>query len=106
MPFFPVHNKKFVVKPAKQTDLHREIPKSTNLDRILCRKTQRVIKNDMTVQYKYNNELYQIKDKVNARKIVIEERMSGRTYNNKVLKFKEIALQANNQEKPKVCSVR
>ncbi len=105
--YLSVHNKKFVVKPAKQSDLHREIPKSTNLDRILCRKTQRVLKNDMTVQY--NNKLYQIKDKVNARKIVIEERMSGRkiiTYNNKVLKFKEVVLRANNQEKSKVCSDR
>ncbi len=61
----------------------------------------------MTVQY--NNKLYQIKDKVNARKIVIEERMSGRkiiTYNNKVLKFKEVVLRANNQGKSKVCSDR
>jgi hypothetical protein len=99
--YLPKHNKKFAVKPAKQNDLHREIPKSTNLDRILCRKTQRVLRNDLTV--KYNNKLYQIKDKVNARKIVIEERISGTkimTYKNKVLKFKEITLRAKKQQKP------
>ncbi len=98
--YLPRHNKKFTVKPAKQSDLHREIPKGTNLDRILCRKTQRVLKSDMTVQY--NNKLYQIKDKVNARKIVIEERISGTkimTYKNKVLKFKEITLKAKKQQK-------
>lgn len=95
------HNKKFAVKPAKQSDLHREIPKNTNLDRILCRKTQRVLRNDLTVEY--NNKLYQIKDKVNARKIVIEERINGTkimTYKNKVLKFKEITLRAKKQQKP------
>ncbi len=98
--YLPRHNKKFAVKPAKQSDLHREIPKSTNLDRILCRKTQRVLRNDLTVEY--NNKLYQIKDKVNARKIVIEERISGTkimTYKNKVLKFKEITLRAKKQKK-------
>ena len=50
----------------------------------------------------YNNKLYQIKDKVNARKIVIEERISGTkimTYKNKVLKFKEITLRAKKQQK-------
>ena len=98
--YLPKHNKKFAVKPAKQSDLHREIAKNTNLDRILCRKTQRVLRNDMTVEY--NNKLYQIKDKVNARKIVIEERISGTkimTHKNKVLKFKEITLRARKQHK-------
>ena len=95
------HNKKFAIKPAKQSDLHREIPKGTNLDSILCRKTRRVLRNDLTVEYK--SKLYQIKDKVNARKVVIEERMSGRkimTYNNKVLKFTEITSKARKQQKP------
>ncbi len=98
--YLPEHNKKFAIKPTKQSDLHREIPKGTNLDRVLCRKTQRVLKNDMTVEY--NNKLYQIKDKVNTRKIVIEERISGTkimTYKNKILKFKEIVISAKNQQK-------
>ena len=99
--YLPKHNKKFAVKPAKQCDLHREIPQGTKLDRILCRKTQRVLRNDLTV--KYNNKLYQIKDKLNARKIVIEEKINGTkimTYKNKVLKFKEITSSANKQQKP------
>ncbi len=100
------HNKKFAVKPAKQRDLHRKIPKGTNIDSILCRKTQRVLRNDLTVEY--NNKLYQIKDKVNARKIVIEERMSGTkimTYKNKVLKFKEITLRVKKQQRS-MCNER
>jgi transposase len=98
--YLPKYNKKFAVKPANHSNLHREIPNGTNLDGILCRKTQRVLRNDLTVEY--NNKLYQIKDKVNARKIVIEERISGRkimTYRNKVLKFKEITLRAQKQQK-------
>ena len=54
----------------------------------------------MTVEYK--SKLYQIKDKVNTRKIVIEERMSGRkimTHKNKVLKFKEITLRESKSKK-------
>ena len=99
--YLPKHNKKFAVKPAKQCNLHREIPKGTNIDRILCRKTQRVLKSDMTVEY--NNKLYQIKDKINARKIVIEERISGRqimTHKDKILRFKEITSRAKKQQKP------
>ncbi len=99
--YLPRYNKKFAVKPAKLINLHREIPKSTNLDRILCRKTQRVLRNDLTVEY--NNKLYQIKDKVNGRKIVIEERVSGTkimTYGNKVLRFKEITTTTKKQQKP------
>ncbi len=99
--YLPKHNKKFAVKPAKQYDLHREILKGTNLDGILCRKTQRVLKSDMTVEY--NNKLYQIKDKINTRKIVIEERISGRqimTYKDKILRFKEITSRAKKQQKP------
>jgi hypothetical protein len=98
--YLPKHNKKFAVKPAKPSDLHREIPKSPNLDRVLCRKTQRVLRNDMTVEY--NNKLYQIKDKVNTRKIVIEERMNGTkimSYKSKILKFKEITPRVKKQQK-------
>ena len=67
-----------------------------NLDRILYLKAQRILKNDLTVEY--NNKLYQIKDKVNARKIVIEERISGTKimiYRNKILKFREITSRAS-----------
>ncbi len=95
------HNRKFAVEPVKQSDLHREIPESTNLDSILCRKIQRVLRNDLTVECK--SKLYQTKNKVNARKILIEEGISGRkimTYNNnKILKFKEMTLRARKQQK-------
>ncbi len=53
----------------------------------------------MTVEY--NNKLYQIKDKVNTKKIVIEERINGRkimTHRNTILKFKEITMRANDQQ--------
>ena len=97
--YLPKHNKKFAVKPAKQCDLHREIPKGTTLTGYFA--VQRVLKSDMTVEY--NNKLYQIKDKINTRKIVIEERISGRqimTYKDKILRFKEITSRAKKQQKP------
>ena len=50
---------------------------------------------------KYNNKLYQIKGRLNARKIVIEEKINGTkimTYKNKVLSL--ITSSANKQQKP------
>lgn len=103
--YLPRYNKKFAVRPVKEGNLHREIPPNTNLDRILCRKTQRVLRNDLTVEY--GSKLYQIKDKVNAREIVIEERLNGSkimTCNNRVLKFKEITFKVKKQQLS-LCSV-
>ncbi len=97
--YLPKYNKRFAVEPVKETNLHSGIPKNTNLNRILCRKTQRVLRNDLTVEY--GNKLYQIKDKVNTRKIVIEERMNGSkimTCKNRVLKFKEITSKVKKQQ--------
>ena len=54
----------------------------------------------------YGNKLYQIKDKVNTRKIVIEERLNGSKImlcKNRVLKFKEIPLKVKKQQ-PSLCS--
>lgn len=102
--YLPRYNKRFAVRPIKEGDLHREITPNTDLDRILCRKTQRVLRNDLTVEY--GSKLYQIKDKVNTRKIVIEERLNGSKImicRNRVLKFKEIPLKVKKQQ-PSLCS--
>ena len=105
--YLPVYNKKFSVKAAKTTDLHRNIPEGLELDSILCIKEKRVLRNDFTIAY--NGKLYQIEDNVRAKEVIIEERIDGSTtscpmpcrhgvghgmmlitHKDRVLKYKEI----------------
>lgn len=101
--YLPKYNRKFAVRPKEKTDLHRKIPKGLNLDRILCIKTGRVLRNDFTVAH--NRKLYQIQDKIKAEKVVIEERINGTmviSHNNTFLKFKEITERPEKQKKPRI----
>lgn len=87
------HNKKFAVKPIEKANMHRPVPKGLNLDKILCIKTERVLRNDFTISYE--GKLYQVKDKINAKKVIVEIRTNGSmfvTYSGVNLKYKEIAI--------------
>jgi hypothetical protein len=78
------------------------MPKGINLDKILCVKTARTLRNDFTVAH--NGKLYQIEDTVGAKDVVVEERVNGSmliTYKDTSLRFKEItARPKKEQEKP------
>src|SRR3989338_2390410 len=85
------HNKRFVFKPAKEGDLHRGIPKDADIDRILCIKTKRTLRNDFTISHDGN--LYQITERVNGKEVIVEERVDGSMHiicDNRRLKFEEI----------------
>jgi hypothetical protein len=89
--YLPLYNKKFAVKPKEKEDIHRGIPKGMNLDRILCIKTERTLRNDFTIAH--SGKLYQIQDRIKAGKVIVEERINGTmaiTHNGTFLKFKEI----------------
>ncbi len=100
--YLPAYAKRFSVKPANDTDLHRPVPKGINLDKILCVKTARTLRNDFTVAH--NGKLYQIEDTVGAKDIVVEERVNGTiliNYKDTSLIFQEIiARPKKEQEKP------
>ncbi len=101
--YLPLHNKKFAVKPKGESDLHRRIPKGLNIDRILCIKTDRVLRNDFTISY--DNKLYQIADNIKAEKVTVEKRINGAmfiTHKDTFLKFKEITERPERQKKPRV----
>jgi len=102
--YLPKYNKKFAVKPSGKEDIHRDIPKGMNLDRILCIKTERTLRNDFTVAH--NGTLYQIQDKIKAQKVIVEERINGTmviTHNDTFLKFKEITERPERQKtKPRL----
>lgn len=100
--YLPIHNKRFSFKPDKQTNLHRNIPQGIDLDRILCIKTNRTLRNDFTIGH--NKKLYQIIERVSTKKVIVEERTDGSmsiSHNNKNLKYKEITQRPIKPKEPK-----
>src|SRR4030043_805346 len=95
------HNKRFAVKPKEQNDLHRDIPRGLNIDKIICIRTERALRNDSTISY--NGKLYQIQEVVRSKKVLVEERVNGTmliTHNGMSIKFKEITTRPEKQQKP------
>ncbi len=101
--YLPGYNKRFAVPAAKNADLHRPLPKGINLDRILCVKTERALRNDFTVAH--NCKLYQVEDNTRVGKVIVEERIDGSmivAHKDNVLKFKEITRRPKKvEEKPR-----
>lgn len=71
--YLPIYNKRFSVAPKKEEDLHRKA--DIDLDTVLCIKTERVLKNDNTIQY--NGTIYQIEDKARSKRVAVEEHIDG-----------------------------
>jgi len=90
--YLPKHNKRFGVEAAVKGNMHREVPKGLDLERILCKKTGRTVRNDNTVAY--DKKLYQIEEYAGIKKkVVIEERTNGKMVianSEKMLRYKEI----------------
>jgi hypothetical protein len=89
--YLPKYNRKFSKAAASEVDLHRPAPHSRDLDRMLCIKEDRTVKNDFTIAY--NNTLYQIEQATRAKIVTVEERLNGTlhiTYNGQDLRFREI----------------
>jgi len=99
--YLSAHNKRFAVKAKAQDDLHREIPRGLNLDKVLCIKTVRTLRNDFTVAH--DGKLYQVVDAVRTKKVVVEERINGTMeilYEDRPLKFREILARPQKQQPP------
>lgn len=106
--YLPEYNRRFAVKPKEEDNLHKEVPKGMQLDGILCIKTERVLRNDFTISY--NGRLYQVMEKTNAKKVMVEERINGTmviTHNGNRLKYKEITERPEKEnEKPFILILR
>ena len=90
--YLPSFNRRFRVCPANNTDVHVRPPKHLNLDKYLCIKNKRTVRNDNTIAH--NGKLYQIEDPVKSKKVTVEERLNGSmviTSNGVNLKHREIA---------------
>lgn len=73
--YLPTYNRRFRVAPVNKTDVHVKPERHFNLDRSLCIRTNRTVRNDNTVGHQ--SKLYQLKEKVLSRKVVVEERLNG-----------------------------
>lgn len=89
--YLPTYNRKFRVKATNSTDAHVKLPRHVDLDRYLCVRTVRTVRNDNTIAHDGN--LYQVEETVKARKVTIEERLDGSLHivnNATSLKYREI----------------
>jgi transposase len=99
--YLSIHNKRFAVRAKEREDLHREIPKGLNLDKVLCIRTVRALRNDFTVAH--NSRLYQIEKGVSSKEVMVEERVNGSmliTHHDVRLPFREITARPEKQQKP------
>jgi hypothetical protein len=99
--YLPVYAKRFAVTPRIRGDLHRPIPKGLDLNRILCIKTKRSLRNDFTVAHE--KKLYQIIDNVRTRHVMVEEHINGALiirHKETTLRFKEITARPKESTPP------
>lgn len=73
--YLPRYNRRFARPAASTADLHRPAPSSRALDRVLCIREERTVKNDFTIAH--NGVLYQIDQPTRAKKVSVEERLDG-----------------------------
>ncbi|MGO9611824.1 MAG: ISNCY family transposase [Dissulfurispiraceae bacterium] len=69
------YNRKFMVAAVSKEDLHRPLPQGTDLDKILCIRAERTVRNDNTITY--NGTLYQIDESLMSKKVTLEQRING-----------------------------
>jgi transposase len=99
--YLPIYNRRFGKKATEAENLHRPIPKGLNIDRILCIKTERTLKNDFTIAH--NRKLYQIEDAVKTKKLMVEEYTDGSMAiwsKEQKVKFRQIAIKPEKTKKP------
>jgi len=104
--YLPVYNKRFNVIALEPGDLHRSVSAEVNLNRVLCIKTPHTLRNDFTVSH--DTKLYQVLDDITTKKVIVEERLNGKTYiiyKEKELRYKEIT-QRPVKKSPKVSTVK
>ena len=99
--YLPRYNERFKVCPAHEADAHVKIPGSVDLNKYLCIKTERTIRNDNTIAL--DGRLYQLSER-SGKKVVVEERLDGslRMISRGVsLKYREITERPKKEIVPK-----
>ena len=97
--YLPRYNERFEVCPANEADAHVKLPRHVDLDRYLCIKTERTIRNDNTIAL--DGRLYQLEER-GGKKVVVEERLDGSlhvTSKGVSLKYREITARPKKEAK-------
>lgn len=105
--YLPEYNKRFSKHPANETDVHVRPPKNLDLSNYLCIKTERAVRKDNTISHE--SKLYQIEERVNTKKVVVEEHIDGTLHiTNKglLLRYKEIEERPKKEKKEKTMKPR
>jgi transposase len=92
--YLPKYNRRFSKPAASESDLHQPALHSRELDRILCIKEERTVKNDFTIAH--NSTIYQLEQATRAKKVTVEERLDGSlhiSYKGQDLRYREITKQ-------------
>ncbi len=99
--YLPIYNRRFPVSPKESDNLHRPLGRGLDLDAILCKKTERTVRNDFTVAH--NRKLYQIEDSITGPRVIVQDLLNGSlriTYKNRVLRYREIIERPRSEKKP------
>ena len=89
--YLPKYNRRFARPAASTANLHRPAPSSRALDRMLCIREERTVKNDFTLAH--HGTLYQLVQATRAKKVTVEERLDGTlhiTYHEHELRYRAI----------------
>jgi Homeodomain-like domain len=98
--YLPIYNRRFAKKAAQRDNLHRPIPKGLNLDRILCIKTERTLRNDFTIAH--DRTLYQIEESITTKKLMVEEYTDGSMAiwcRGQKMKFRQVSMRPERPQK-------
>ena len=99
--YLPIYNRRFSVSPKEKDNLHRSLGRGLDLDAILCKKTQRALRNDSTVVH--NSKLYQVGEAIQASKVMVQDRIDGSLcmyHKDRALRFREITERPRREKKP------
>jgi hypothetical protein len=99
--YLPIYNQRFAVSPRERENLHRPLGRGLDLDAILCKKTERTLRNDFTVTH--NSNLYQVDQTIQASKVMVQDRIDGSLriyYKDRALRFREITERPLREKKP------
>lgn len=73
--YLPGYNRRFRVAAANKADVHVKLPRYFNLDKYLCIKEKRTVRNDNTISH--HGKLYQLEEDVKAKKVTVEQMLDG-----------------------------
>ena len=91
--YLPQYNRRFRRPAASTADLHRPAPSRRELDRMLCIKEARTVKNDFTIAH--HGTLYQLTQATRAKQVTVEERLDGTlhiTHHGQDLRYRAIPM--------------